>query len=195
MSYVTRGFDDKVVELLQHGGVGLLPADTIYGLSCRALDKRAVKRLRKIKLRDKGKPFIVLFSSLDQLNDLGVNSTEAALALRYWPGKLTIICQAKNTPQWLHMGTSTLAIRQPESQALRNLIDKIGPIVSTSANVQGDKPPATLSQAKEYFSDKLDFYVDAGRLSGRPSTIVQPVFRKLKIIRQGAVKVSKEDRL
>ena len=166
-----------------------MPSDTIYGLSCRALDEAAVKRLHAIKGRDNNKPFIVLISGTIQLNDLGIITTDAAPALRYWPGRLTLICDAVYAPNWLHRGTKTLAVRQPDDEALRDLIDEVGPLISTSANLAGQKPAHTMTAAKNYFSDKLNFYVDKGAINKKPSTIIRVVFSKVEIVRQGAVKV------
>lgn len=69
------------------------------------------------------------------------------------------------------------------------MIKKVGPIISTSANKEGQKPAATITAAQKYFGDKLDFYVDAGKLTGRASTIVKASFGQLEVIRQGAVKL------
>lgn len=189
MSYVTKSFDSRVAGLLKNGAVGFMPSDTIYGLSCCAIDETAVERLHKIKKRGKNKPFIVLISGASQLPDLGVITTDAAPALRYWPGRLTIICDANDAPVWLHRGTKTLAVRQPDDEALRNLIDKAGPLISTSANLAGNKPVRTVNEAQEYFGDKLDFYVDKGTINRKPSTIIRTTFSKVEVVRQGAVKI------
>lgn len=184
-------FDDEVARLLKQGGVGLLPADTIYGLSCLALNKPAVERVRALKNRGKSKPFVVLFSRLEQLNDLGVETSDAEPANAYWPGKLTIICAAPAAPDWLHMGTQSLAIRQPGNPALLDLIVKTGPLVSTSANLTGGRPAESIPKARKYFGAKLDFYVDHGKISGEPSTIVKAALGKLEVIREGAVRIRK----
>ncbi|MBI2009511.1 threonylcarbamoyl-AMP synthase [Candidatus Saccharibacteria bacterium] len=189
MSYVTKSFDRRIVELLRSGSVGFMPSDTIYGLSCRALDEAAVRRLRKIKDRDKNEPLIVLISNITQLKELGIVLTDAAPALRYWPGRLTIICNAKSAPPWLHRGTKTLAVRQPDNEELRNLIDKTGPLISTSANLAGNKPALTVNKAQKYFGEKLDFYVDKGAINRKPSTIIRATFSKVEVVRQGAVKI------
>jgi|SRR5579859_4016626 len=193
MSYITDNFDDKIVELLKSGAVGFMPSDTIYGLSCRALDQKAVEKLHKIKQRDKNKPFIVLISKISQLNKLGIIATDVAPALRYWPGKLSIICEAEKAPPWLHLGTKTMAVRQPDYPDLQDLINKVGPIISTSANYQGDKPLTTAAAAKKYFGEKLDFYIDTGKIAGESSTIIRKDNYQLKIIRQGAVKLLRKE--
>ena len=189
VSYVTDNFDNEVVKLLKAGGVGFMPSDTIYGLSCQALDKAAVERLYKIKRRDKNKPFIVLISSISQLPDLGVITTDVIPALKYWPGGLTIICNADDAPVWLHRGTKTLAVRQPDSPKLLVLMKKTGPLISTSANTAGQKPIDSVAKAQRQFGDKLDFYVDAGVIKGEPSTIIKKDNYELKVLRPGAVKI------
>ncbi len=193
MSYVTKSFDNRVTESLKNGAVGFMPSDTIYGLSCRALNKNAVERLYKIKKRGKNKPFIVLISGTSQLPDLGVITTDVAPALRYWPGRLTIICDANNAPVWLHRGTKTLAVRQPDDEALRNLIDKTGPLISTSANLASNKSALTVNKAQKYFGEKLDFYVDKGAINRKPSTIIRATFSKVEVVRQGAVKIKETE--
>jgi len=193
VSYVTKSFDNRVTESLKNGAVGFMPSDTIYGLSCRALNKNAVERLYKIKKRGKNKPFIVLISGTSQLPDLGVITTDVAPALRYWPGRLTIICDANNAPVWLHRGTKTLAVRQPDDEALRNLIDKTGPLISTSANLASNKSALTVNKAQKYFGEKLDFYVDKGAINRKPSTIIRATFSKVEVVRQGAVKIKETE--
>ncbi len=165
-----------------------MPSDTIYGLSCRALDEKAVERLHKLKARDK-KPFIILISNTSQLNNLGVAAIDAAPALRYWPGPLTIICPAPAAPLWLHRGAKSLAIRQPDDDQLRKLIDKTGPLVSTSVNPAGQKPASSIASAKKYFASMLDFYVDQGIINKKPSTIIRATFSKVEVVRPGAVKI------
>src|SRR5688500_10637935 len=62
---------NEIAQLLREGSVILLPTDTIYGLHARALDEKAVERIRELKGRENTKPFIVLASSMDDLQQLG----------------------------------------------------------------------------------------------------------------------------
>lgn len=188
MSYWTDKFDDEVVRLLKFGGVGFLPSDTIYGLSARALDKAAVKKLHALKGRTQNKPFIILISDTTQLALFGIKYTK--LAKHYWPGPLTIIFDAPNAPDWLHSGTRALAIRLPADEKLRKLIDATGPLISTSANREGQPPAKSADQAKKFFGEELDFYVDVGEIIAVPSTIVKLTGGKLETLREGSVKIN-----
>lgn len=189
MSYLATDFDERVVELLRHGAVGFMPSDTIYGLSCLALNEDAVKRLHKIKERGEQKPFIILISNIKMLNLLSIKEAKVRLVRNYWPGPLTVICQASNAPPWLSLGGKTLAVRIPADDRLRKLIDKTGPLTSTSANKQGEQPISSIREAQKIFNDELDFYVDKGKIVGEASTIVEVIDGRLKMIRSGAVKI------
>lgn len=167
-----------------------MPSDTIYGLSCRALNESAVKRLHKLKVRDKNKPFVILISNYEMFDLLGVRYNKVITTVgKYWPGALTVIFPAPAAPGWLQLGTGSLAVRLPADNALRNLIEETGPIISTSANPEGKSPTSSVAEAKKYFGEQLDFYVDAGVISGRSSTLVKVENEKLVVVRQGRLEV------
>lgn len=166
-----------------------MPSDTIYGLSCQALNESAVQRLHKIKARDKNKPFVVLISELKMLDLLGVSYNKVITAERYWPGSLSVIFPAPKAPVWLHRGTKTLAVRQPGNKDLRDLIDIVGPLISTSANPEDRPPASSVAEAKVYFSEQLDFYVDIGKREATVSTLVRAENGKLVVVRKGALEI------
>lgn len=167
-----------------------MPSDTIYGLSARALDEQAVERLHRLKSREANKPFIILVADSQQAEILGIPKQELAPAFKYWPAALSIICRDERAPAWLQRGTKSLAVRLPDSKKLRDLIKKVGPIISTSANISGEPPMTNCKEAVEVFGDALDFYVDVGEIRyHKPSTLVKFTNSGAEIIRQGAVTI------
>lgn len=192
MAYVTKSFDSEIERLLKGGGVGFMPADTVYGLSAAALNRRAVEKLYAIKKRRSDSPFIILFSNIKMLNKLSIDDDQVAKAQKYWPGGLSFVCEAPGAPKWLHKGLKSLAVRMPDYPQLLDLIDRVGPIISTSANPTGQKPAVNMQEAQDYFGNSLDFYMDAGNISGAPSTIARLKNGKLEVIRVGSLKI-KED--
>lgn len=189
MSYATKSFNTELEKLLRSGGVGLLPTDTIYGLSCLALDVKAVERLCELKKRDKKKPFIILISGSRMLDRLSIRVGLAQIVAPFWPGAVSVVFPAPNAPDWLHRGTGALAVRWPDHNELNRLIDKVGPIISTSANLQGQPAVRTAEAAQRLFGTSLDFYVDTGKLYNPPSTLAIIKKGKLQVVRQGAVKI------
>lgn len=195
MSYLTARLDDRIATILKDGGIGFLPSDTIYGLSCRALDEEAVERLHNLKVRDKIKPFIILIADYKMLDMLSIEPDETIPILKYWPGPLTAILSASESPAWLQLGTKTLAVRIPAYPALIKLLKEVGPIVSTSANRSGTQPLNSIAEAQEEFGEELDFYVDQGNLGeSLPSTIVKISGGELEVIRQGTVKIDDKEK-
>ena len=48
-----------------------------------------------------------------------------------------------------------------------------GPLIAPSANTEGLSPAENIEQAKKYFGDLVDFYVDGGLITSRASKIVR----------------------
>lgn len=184
--------NSKLVEIIKNGGVGVLPTDTLYGLVGSALNKKSVEKIYKLRKRNSGKPFIILISSLKDLNlfEIKLEKETEKLLKKLWPGKVSVIlaCVSKKL-KYLHRGTNSLAFRIPKNKKLINLLKKTGPLAAPSANHEGKKPASTITEAKKYFGNKVDFYVDGGILKSQPSTLVEIRGGKIIVLRQGAVKI------
>ena len=163
----------QLVNLLQQGGVGVLPTDTLYGLVGMALNPKTVERIYQLKGRAIEKPFIVLVASSEQLTQFGINLQTQHQASKYWPGPTSVILPCKKVDfEYLHRGKHSLAFRQPSVLALQVLLAKTGPLVAPSANPEGKPPAATIAEANAYFDNSIDFYVEGGRLAGKPSRLI-----------------------
>lgn len=168
------------------GAVGIIPTDTVYGLVARATDRASVKRIYDLK-NGRTKPGTIIAGSIDQLVDLGLKRRYLLAVNDYWPAPLSVIIPCGNELKYLHLGKSGLAVRIPRVKALLNLTKDIGPLLTTSANMPGKKPASNLKEAKAYFSDRIDFYIEGGDLSDhQPSTIIRVVDDTIELIREGA---------
>ena len=181
-----------IIKTLRNGGIGVIPTDTIYGLVGSALNKRAVERIYRVRKRDPKKPFIILISSLSELKKFGVKleSRHEKILKNLWftapvprkiqgskaegSGPVSVImpCNPKKF-RYLHRGTNTLAFRVPKDKKLRVFLKRTGPLVAPSANISGRPPAKTIKEAKKYFGDRVDFYVDGGLIKGSPSVILE----------------------
>jgi L-threonylcarbamoyladenylate synthase len=179
----------KAAKLLVEGAIGIIPTDTIYGICASAFNKKSVLKIYKLRKRNNKKPCIILISKLNDLQKFGIKLTKKQknLLLQIWPSKISVIlnCNSKKF-FYLHRGTKTLAFRLPSRKSLISKILKIsGPLVAPSANFEGQKPAENINQARRYFKDKV-FYLNRGKLTGKPSTIINLTKNKIKLIRQGA---------
>ena len=163
MTVFTDSFDDDVIRLLNEGGVGVIRTDTIYGVVARADNERAVERVYEVKGRTPGKSPIVLIGSVSQLFEKCDDATLKRLE-ELWPGKNSVILPAEK-PAWIVRGNASIAYRLPENEALRALLASTGPLIAPSANPEGETPAMTVDEARAYFGDDVDFYVDGGTVT------------------------------
>jgi L-threonylcarbamoyladenylate synthase len=180
-------FDIAQKELLKPGVVGVIPTDTVYGVVARAADKVAVERLYELKDRDH-KPGTVIAANIDQLVELGILRRYLKAVEQFWPGAVSV--EIPHHIDYLNQGTGRQAFRIPDDTALLALLAKTGPLQTSSANLPGKPPANTIAEARNYFSNAVDFYVDGGDLHNRQaSTIIRIIDDAIEIIRQGSQKI------
>lgn len=182
----------KIADIIKKGGVGIFPTDTLYEIVGSAFSRNTVERIYNLKKRDLNKPFIVLISSLVDLESFGIRIDEktAKILEKFWPGKVSIILPCDNPKfEYLHRGTKSLAFRMPNEKELIKFLKETGPLVAPSANIQNFSPAKNIKEAKEYFGDAVDFYEDGGILDCEPSTVIKIDNGEIVILREGSVKV------
>ena len=189
MKFFKQLTEPDLVKLLQAGAIGILPTDTVYGLVTWAADEVSVKRFYSLKDRHH-KPGTVIAASIDDLVELGIKRRYLKAVEQFWPGPLSVIVPPEPNLNYLHIGVDGLAVRVPANQELSQLLSKVGPLLTTSANAPGQPVASSIKAARLYFKDSVDFYVDGGSLVNRqPSTIIRIVDDAIEVIREGAVKL------
>jgi L-threonylcarbamoyladenylate synthase len=154
--------------------IGVILTDTIYGIVGLALDENVIERIYKIKERNLKKPMIVLISSIDDLIDIfkiNLDAEHINILKEFWPGKTSVILPCREYP-FLHRGLNSLAFRIPQKKELIDLIKEVGPLVATSANKEGGLSAKNIIEAKQYFNNEVDFYIDEGECLSDASILV-----------------------
>ncbi|MBI1194398.1 MAG: tRNA threonylcarbamoyladenosine biosynthesis protein RimN [Gammaproteobacteria bacterium] len=129
---------------IERGGVIAYPTESVYGLGCDPFNADAVARLRGIKTRNRGKGFILIAATLDQILPLIAHRDGEPWPdiVARWPGPVTWIFDASAaTPPWLQAEDGSIAVRvtaHPIAAALCRLAGTA--LVSTSANSR-NRPP------------------------------------------------------
>lgn len=177
-------FTKDVAQILKNGGVGVLPTDTLYGIVGQARNQTAVENIYRIKGRDPKKPLIILVSGLIEVEEFGVrvDIRDRKILNQIWPGPFSVIFDAA-APEYLTRGQNSLAFRLPDDKKLLALIRKTGPLVAPSANPEGETPAKDITEAVKYFKDRVDFYVDAGKIEREPSTLIKIVEGNIEKLR------------
>lgn len=178
---------DVSEQLQQPGEIAVIPTDTVYGVVARAADPQAVARLYKLKHRE-GKPGTLVAANIDQLINIGIDFNHLKLVEKLWPDAISVIIPCGQNLRYIHQGKHSLAVRVPDSSWLLELLQKTGPLLTSSANQPGEPPATTIDEAKTYFGDQVGWYEDGGIVNREPSTVVKVVDSKIEVIRPGAVR-------
>ncbi len=181
------------------GGVALFPTDTVYGLATDPDSKDGVRRLYRLKGRPPDRPAAVMFFDLELalagLPELGP-TTRGALE-RLLPGQLTLLLPnpARRFPLACGPEPERLGVRVPRLEgALAPLAAAGWPVLQSSANRSGGPDARRIDEVDERIRQGVDQALDAGELTGTPSTVVDLVDyeheRAFSVVRDGAVPAS-----
>jgi L-threonylcarbamoyladenylate synthase len=181
----------KSVQTLKDGGIILYPTDTIWGIGCDAINAEAVARIYEIKKREDKKSMLVLVDGEDKLYQYITEVPGMALEISRISDKpMTIIYPGVvGLASNLVAEDQTMGIRITGDPFCQQLIRQLGkPIVSTSANISGENPPANFSEISEEIKSAVD-YVAGWRQNetrkGVPSSIIKiGLNNEIQIIRK-----------
>lgn len=153
----------KATEVLKSGGIILYPTDTIWGIGCDATNKEAIQRIYSIKKREDSKSMLILMENPALLERYVEDVPEVAWDLiEITTTPLTVIYEnAKNLPANLIAPDGSIGIRFTKETFTQRLLQRIRrPVVSTSANISGEKSPATFDEISEEIKSKVDYIVN-----------------------------------
>ncbi|HYZ70711.1 MAG TPA: Sua5/YciO/YrdC/YwlC family protein [Thermoleophilaceae bacterium] len=178
------------------GGVALIPTDTVYGLATEPDSREGVDRLYRLKGRPPARPAAVMFFDLElalaALPELGAR-TRAALG-RLLPGGLTLLLPNPTRRYPIACGPEPerLGLRVPALDGpLAPLAAARWPVLQSSANRSGGPDARRVDDVDEHIRRGVDQVLDAGELSGVPSTVVDLTTYEddgtHRVVREGAV--------
>lgn len=168
--------DKNLIRMLLNNKVVVMPTDTIYGLVGNALNSNVVNHIYEVRKRAPEKPCIILIGDIKDLEKFSVHlsNEQKEKVKEYWPGPVSIVLDCIDQKFfYLHRGTQTLAFRLPKQTALQDLLKETGPLIAPSANLEGLSPANNVHEAKNYFHETVDLYVDGGERSGSPSQVIK----------------------
>jgi len=182
---------ERAAAVLARGGVVAYPTDTLYGLAVDPARESAVEALFKVKARRAEQAIPLVAADLTQVERVGrMTPLARVLALRFWPGPLTLVIEARpGIPEAVQGGTGRVAIRIPDHRVAQGLAAAAGgALTSTSANRSGGSPPSTGEEVASALGDEVDLLLDGGSSpGGLPSTIVDVAGDEPLLLRTGAV--------
>ena len=164
-------------------GVIAHPSDTIYGLACLANNPRAIKELIDLKQRDLDKGFILLASDVDYVlpyidENLDINLINRLGQFNANPTTY-LVPKSESTSSLICGSSDLVAVRITSDPLVSYFCENTGSaLISTSANLQGQKVASNMAELKTYFNQALSYALPPNKYNSEPSIIINLVTGK-----------------
>ncbi|MDE2689304.1 MAG: L-threonylcarbamoyladenylate synthase [Acidobacteriota bacterium] len=179
----------EVRTALSEGRILAIPTESSYGLAVDPSSIAGVEAIYRLKERERGKPLPVVAANLEQAIDLGVERNDAIrMAEAHWPASLTVVASLRSGVSVpAAAGGDTLAVRVPDHDRLRALLQALGhPLTATSANRSGDPPACGLADLEPILGDSGALVIGGEQTpGGLASTVVSWSSAGLRVLRRG----------
>ena len=181
---------DKVVSVLQKGGLIIYPTDTVYGLGCDITNTKALEKIAKIKgVKLEKANFSFVCNDLSHLSDYvkQIDSSTFKILKRALPGPYTFVLPGSNTLPKVFKKRKTVGIRVPDNNIARAIVATLGnPIVSTSIHDEDDVLEYTTDPELifEKWNNLVDLVIDGGYGDNEASTVID-LTDGVEVLREG----------
>ena len=174
----------NAVKVLKKGGIILYPTDTIWGIGCDANNKEAVNKIFTLKKRAKSKALIILIAEYTNLYKLMLQVPPSAFNEMHNKLPTTIIFDnVNNICKEILANDGSAAIRLVKDKFCQEIIFNLGnPIISTSANISGQKNPIEFNEINKELINSVDYVVNL-----RKDQIMETPSRIIKIGTNGEI--------
>ncbi len=176
---------DTAVRIVKNKGIIILPTSTLFGISGDGIEPEVKQRVMQIKKRNDPR-FVYLVDSIDMaMQYVDFDECSLKLARMFWPGMLTLILESKMDL----LGSGTVAIRLDPHKAPIEIMNGIKrPLLSTSANISGERPAISLDDIPQEILNRIDgVFMTGDQPEGVASTIVLCEDTGPQILREGAI--------
>jgi L-threonylcarbamoyladenylate synthase len=182
---------DEAVAAIGAGKPVLLPTDTVYGLCASPYRDEPARRVRRLKGRSELEPIALVACDLDMLFELvpELRGRSGVIARALLPGPYTLVLpNPARRYRWLTGAyEDAIGVRVPLLDGPgRTVLDRVGAVLATSANLPGERDPRRLEDVPEQIREGCGAAVDGGELPGLPSTVIDFTGDEPRVLREGA---------
>lgn len=178
----------RAVDALEAGEVIAYPTDTVYGIGCDLMNKKALDRLYAIKRMDRSHQLAFICPDLSDIARYAVVENQVYRVLRrLLPGPYTFVLDAtREVPKLVQSKKKTVGIRVPNHAVTLALVRELGrPVISSTAAMPGGEPFVDPHEIAVAFKG-LAIVIDAGAGGLVPTTVVDLTTVPPTVIREGA---------
>lgn len=181
----------RIVDILNDGGIIIYPTDTMYAIGCHALKERPIERICKLKNIDPRKHNLsIICYDLSNISEYArVNNATFKLMKRNLPGPFTFILAVDSRLPKIFRNRKEVGIRVPDNNIIREICQLLdAPILTTTLPLGENEDIEYITDPElidEKFGDQVDLVIDGGIGGTVPSTVINCIEDEPVVIRQG----------
>jgi tRNA threonylcarbamoyl adenosine modification protein (Sua5/YciO/YrdC/YwlC family) len=182
----------RVVEVLKNGGIIVYPTDTIYGIGCDLMNRKAIERLCKIlDIKPHKLDLSFICNDMSHISEYvkRIDTPIFKLLKKSLPGPYTFILESSSkVPKILDVNKKTVGIRIPDHNVPRMIVKELGNPVITSSIKDDDTIKTYTTEPEEIYEDfksVVDLVIDSGASGNIPSTVVDCTGNEVVVVREG----------
>jgi len=183
---------NHTIGVLKKGGIIVYPTDTIYGIGCDLMNRKAVERLCHIlDIKPQKLDLSFICNDLSHISEYvkRIDTPVFKLLKKALPGPFTFILESSSrVPKILDVNKKTVGIRIPDHAVPRLMVETLGNPLITSSIKDDDKITAYTTDPEKMYDDfkhLVDIVIDSGAGGNIPSTVVDCTTPEITIVRQG----------
>jgi tRNA threonylcarbamoyl adenosine modification protein (Sua5/YciO/YrdC/YwlC family) len=183
---------NRVVEVLRNGGIVVYPTDTIYGIGCDLLNRKAIEQMCRIMdIKPNKLDLSFICNDLSHISEFvkRVDTPVFKVLKNLLPGPYTFIMESSTkVPKILDVNKKTVGIRIPNHNIPRTIVAELGNPLITSSIKDDDHIKEYTTDPEEIYSDfknQVDIVIDGGAGGNIPSTVIDCTGPELTLVRQG----------
>lgn len=182
---------ERIVQILEDGGVIIYPTDTMYAIGCHALKERPIERICKLKGIDPRKNNLsIICCDLSNISEYAkVDNATFKLMKRNLPGAFTFILNTGSKLPKIFKNRKEVGIRIPDNNIILEICRLLdAPILTTTIPLDDDEDveyQTVPELIEEKYGWDVDLVIDGGIGGIKPSTVVDCTKGEAEIVRQG----------
>lgn len=183
---------NRVTEVLRNGGIIIYPTDTVYGIGCDLMSKKAIAQLcRILDIKPNKLDLSFICHDVSQISEYvkRIDTPVFKVLKKSLPGPFTFIFESSShVPKILDVNKKTVGIRIPDNNITRTLVETLGNPIITSSIKDDDQIVEYTTDPEEIFEDfknQVDIVIDGGIGGNIPSTVIDCSEGELTLVRQG----------
>lgn len=180
---------ERVVKVLEDGGVIIYPTDGVYAFGCLLRSPKALERLAALRGKS-DKDLSIVCSDISMADKFArIDNSQFKILRRNLPGPFTFILEASNkVPEKALGGRKMVGVRIPDNSIPLTIVERMDFPMATASVKDDDEVVEYTTDPEliaERYDEDVDLVIDGGYGSLVPTTLVDLTGDEPEVLREG----------